>query len=167
MMKKIFISLILILVTCTIVHAQTGWVDYKVDNRVSVKLPSQPQIKQGYPYAKDKDSSVYIVIAIDFVKATGIDSTQLLPLEGNPDFGNSLKTGMLGQMPGSTLGDVKIGKWNGHYTYKVDGGNESKKVKEFTYMIAWGNYMYSLIAIVPDGKSTQGKDDFFASVKAN
>ena len=166
-MKKAFLLLFVIALSTKLTKAQTDWINYKVDDRISVKLPAQPEFKQGGQFVKDKDSSVYIVMAIDFVKVAGVDSVQLGPYEPTPEFGNQLKSGMLGKMPGSTLGDVKIGKWNGHYSYTMEGGNETKKVRIYVNMVCWGNIMYALMNIVPEQNSTKGRDYFFASLKAN
>jgi hypothetical protein len=166
-MKKAFLLLFIIVLSTKLTKAQTDWINYKVDDKVSVQLPAQPQFKQGGQYVKDKDSSVYIVMAIDFVKVAGVDSVQLAPYEPTPEFANQLKTGILSKMSGSTLGDVKIGKWNGHYSYAMEGGNEAKKLKIYVNMVCWGNTMYALMNIVPEQNSTKGRDYFFASLKAN
>jgi hypothetical protein len=70
-------------------------------------------------------------------------------------------------MQGYTMGDVKIGKWNNYYCYNIDGANTATKVKSFTFMVIIGNYLYSISAVMPDNKSAQPKDDFFASLKLN
>lgn len=166
-MKKALLIFIAIILLTKLANAQTNWIDYKIDNRVSVKMPEQPQFKNGGLSAKDKDSSVYIVVVVDFVKTAGVDSTQLAPYEPTPDFANGLKNGMLGKMPGATMGDVKIAKWNGHYCYTVEGGYADRKLKVYAYMVCWGSTMYGLMSIIPEQNSTTSKDDFFASLKAN
>ncbi|MDF2432537.1 MAG: hypothetical protein JWP44_2168, partial [Mucilaginibacter sp.] len=80
---------------------------------------------------------------------------------------DGLKTGMLSKMPGAALGDVKIDKWKGNYTYSVDGENAEKKLKLYAYMVIIGNKMYGLVVLVPNGKSSKGKDDFFNSLAYN
>lgn len=165
MKKTLFLS-IFICSFIRVASAQTTWIDYKVDEKISVKLPVQPKTIQGNVYATDKDSSMYIIAIIDFLKVTGVDSVAMAPMEPTPQFGDQLKTGMLSQMPGYTLGDVKIYKWHGHYTYKGEGSNAGKKLKTYVYMICWGNTMYSLMVIAPEKNPIKGKDDFFASLKA-
>jgi hypothetical protein len=166
-MKKIFLLLITTILALNIVHAQTGWINYKIDNKFSVKLPSQPNDVQGSQIVQDKDSLVYVITVVDFVKAAGIDSATLVPMAPTQDFANSIKTGMLGQMPGFTLGDINIGKWNQLVSYHIEGENTEKRIKTFSFMILQGSHFYSLTTIVPYGKDSKSKDDFFASLVSN
>ncbi|MFI5138988.1 MAG: hypothetical protein ACHQIM_14285, partial [Sphingobacteriales bacterium] len=166
-MKKIFLLLITTILTLNIVHAQTGWINYKIDNKFSVKLPSQPGDVQGSHIARGKDSVVYIITEVDFVKVAGIDSATLVPMAPTQDFANSIKTGMLGQMPGFTLGDINVGKWNQLVSYHVEGENTEKRIKTFSFMIVQGSHFYSLTTIVPYGKDTKSKDVFFESLVLN
>src|SRR5260221_6343614 len=113
-MKKIFFFLIALTAINT-VHAQSEWVSYKIDNKLSVKVPSQPMITDDYSVmAQSKDSLFCIISVIDLKKIAGIDSAALASLAPTSSFSTHIKTGMLGKMQGFTLGDFKISKWKGY-----------------------------------------------------
>jgi len=167
-MKKLCLLFFTALITITAGHAQNGWVDYKFDNKLSVKLPAQPQkYGQNSQRASTKDSTVCIVTLVDLKAATQLDSAAMVALLPTADFAAGLKSSMLGQMAGFTLGDVKIGKWNGNYSYTIEGGNASRKLKTYTFMVVIGNNLYALNCLVPDGNNIKDKDNFFASFKFN
>jgi hypothetical protein len=164
-MKKPFLLLIAAIMAASFAHAQNAWVTYKIDNRLSVKVPDQPkEINGGATMSMDNDSLIYLTILVDFVKSANIDSTALAPLLPTQEFADGLKTGMLSKMEGSTLGDVKIGKWNNYYCYNIEGENADKKLKLYTFLVVIGNNLYGLMVLVPDTKSSKGKDDFFNSL---
>src|ERR1700761_3041696 len=103
-MKKIQLLLIITLISVTATYAQAGWVDYKVDNKISVKLPSEPKnVQEGTVIGMAKDSTVCVVTLVDFQKTAQLDSAALVPLLGTQEFADGIKTGMLGEMPGFTL----------------------------------------------------------------
>lgn len=167
-MKKILLSLCFPFILLSFARAQSDWISYKIDSRLSVKVPSTPTASDEYSViAQGKDSLVCVITKIDMQKVAGLDSAALAGLAPADDFANSLKTGMQQKMEGFTLGDVKTGKWNNYYSYMIEGSNAGTKVKSFTFMIIISNYLYSISVVMPDGKSTQPKDDFFASLKLN
>ncbi|WP_426669250.1 hypothetical protein ACPPVU_23880 [Mucilaginibacter sp. McL0603] len=164
-MKKIIWLFIITFVCVTIVYAQDGWVSHKADNRISVKFPNEPkEVAAGTFIAHDKDSVGYAFTVIDFVAVAGIDSVALAPMKDTPEFAAQLKQGMGSSLPGVTLDDFTIGKWKGFSSYTTKGVNSAQKTKMYTFMVLIGNKLYSLSAIVPDGISTKGRDDFFASL---
>jgi hypothetical protein len=167
MKKKLFL-LVAAIFLFTFTHAQGTWVNYKIDDKISVKLPSEPQqIQEGTTMTKDKDSVIYLTILVDFVKVAKIDSAGLAPYLATQQFADGLKTGMLSKMPGSTMDDVKIGKWKNYYSYTIEGGNAEKKLKLYTYMVIIGSKMYGLMCIVPVGIGPANKDNFFSSLAIN
>jgi hypothetical protein len=166
-MKKILLLLFTTILAVNLVHAQSDWINYKIDNKLSVKVPVQPNDMQGSQIATDKDNLVYVITVVDFVKVAGIDSATLAPMAPTQEFANSIKTGMLGQMPGFTLGDITIGKWHGLNCYHVEGENVERKVKTYSFMVIVGSQFYSLSTIVPYDKSNKPKDDFFDSLVLN
>jgi hypothetical protein len=167
-MKRIYLVLVATIITINIACAQSGWIDYRIDNKLSVKLPAKPQsINKSSIKAVTKDSLICIVTKVDFFTTVQMDSTILAPLLPTQEFADELRTGMRGQMAGFTLGDIKIGKWKGYYCYTIEGGNASKKSKLYTFMVIIGSNMYGLSAMMPDKKSTKDKDDFFSSLVIN
>lgn len=167
-MKKLYVLFFTALITIVAAHAQTGWVNYKFDNKLSVKLPAQPQkYGQNSQKASTKDSTVCIVTLIDLKATTHLDSAALVALLPTPEFAAGLKNSMLGQMAGFTLGDMQIGKWNGNYSYTMEGSNAAKKLKTYTFMVIIGNNLYALNCLVPDGNNIKDKENFFASFKLN
>lgn len=166
-MKKIYLLLATIILT-NFCFAQTGWIDYKVDNRISAKLPTAPKdLLPGTVMSLTADSTVCIVTKVDFKVAAGLDSATLAPMLDQKEFTDGLRNGMEGQMKGFTLSDVKTGTLHGWHTFSLDGVNEDQKLKSYTYMVVIGQYMYSFTALVKDGRDTIHRDELFASVKVN
>jgi len=167
-MKKLCLLLFTAIIVLTAAHAQTGWVNYKFDSKLSVKLPAQPQkYGQNSQKASTKDSTQCIVTLIDLKASAQLDSAALVPLLPTAEFASALKGSLLGQREGFALGEVTIGKWNGHYSYTFEGTNATKKLKTYTFMVVIGNNLYALNCFVPDGNSIKDKDNFFASLKLN
>ncbi len=165
-MKKIFTLVIAAMLTVTFAKAQTGWVNHKGDERISVKFPAEPAERiPGSFMAAEKDSSVaYVFTIVDFVKVAGIDSTALAPIKNSPEFASQLKTGMSGSLPGVQLEDFKIGTWKGFTSYTGSGVDaQLKKYDMFMFII--GNKLYSLSTVTRNGGSLEGRDKFWGSIQ--
>jgi hypothetical protein len=164
-MKKILTLVIAALLTVTIAHAQAGWVSHKADNRISLKFPTEPkEVVAGTFASRGADSVSYIFTMVDFVAVANIDSVTLKPMQDSPEFAAQLKQGIGSSLPNVTLDDFKIGKWKGHTSYTTTGVSATQKSKYYMFMVLIGNNMYSLSTVVPDGVSTKGRDDYFASL---
>src|ERR1700744_642124 len=147
-MKKILNLISVLLFTVTTIHAQTGWVDHKADNRISVKFPTLPQeVVAGTFASRDKDSLSYVLTVVDFVAVANIDSTALAPMKDKPEFTAQLKQGVGSSLPNVALDDFKISKWKGFTSYTTTGVNSKEKSKIYMFMILIGNKMYSLSTI--------------------
>jgi hypothetical protein len=167
-MKKLILLTIATALLINIAQAQTAWVNYKIDNRLSVKMPAEPaKLDENSFYVRTKDTCIYIVAKLDMQKLAGLDSAMLTTQSTTSAFANSFKTGMAGQMPGSELGEVVIGKWHDYTSYNINGINASKKLKIYTFMLFVGDKAYSLMAILPETKNTSGKDYYFSSLVMN
>ena len=167
-MKKIYLLLTAIVFFSNFSFAQTSWVDYKIDSRVSAKLPTVPkELLPGTVMSLTTDSTVCIVTKVDFKAAAGLDSAALAPMLDQKEFTDGLRNGMEGQMKGFTLSDVKTGTFHGWHTFSLDGINEGQKLKSYTYMVIIGQYMYSFTALLKDGGDTKNRDELFASIKVN
>jgi len=148
----------------TFASAQTGWVDHKGDNRISVKFPSDPkEVTPGSFAVSDKDSVVYIFTIVDFVQVAGIDSTTLAPMKNTPEFAAQLKTGINQGLPNVTFDDFKIGTWKGFTSYTSIGVDPDKK-KYHMFMVLIGNKMYSFSTVGADSAGMQGHDSFINSI---
>jgi hypothetical protein len=164
-MKRTIWLFIITFVCVTFVYAQDGWVSHKADNRISVKFPGEPKVVIAGTFAThDKDSLGYALTVIDFVAVAGIDSVTLAPLKDTPQFAAQLKQGMGSSLPGVVLDDFTIGKWKGFTSYTTAGVSSTQKTKMYMFMVLIGNKMYSLSTVVPDGKSSKGRDNFFSSL---
>ncbi|HTI59740.1 hypothetical protein [Mucilaginibacter sp.] len=168
-MKKTFLLITALLLTACLANAQSQWINYKIDDKVSANLPVQPtRADEHSVFAKGSDSVIYVVATVDFSKLEGhLDSAQLAEMAPTTEFTDELKAGMLSEMPGSTLGDVTAGKWHGYNTFTMEGGNAAGKLKLYVYMVIIGTNMYSLMVVSPEGRDTKGKDVFFASLALN
>jgi hypothetical protein len=164
-MKKTIGLFIITFVCVTIGYAQDGWVSHKADNRISVKFPGEPkEVIAGTFATHDKDSLGYALTVVDFVTVAGIDSVTLAPMKDTPEFAAQLKQGMGSSLPGVALDDFTIGKWKGFTSYTTTGVSSTQKTKMYMFMVLIGNKMYSLSTVVPDGRSTKGRDNFFSSL---
>lgn len=167
-MKNVFVCFCFVFFIATTVAAQSDWIDYKIDNKLTIKVPSQPTTADDYSVvATGKDSLVCVITKIDMQQVSGLDSAALADLAPTTDFISSIKSGMGEKMKGYTLGNVRTSKWNGHFAYYVDGTNDAEKVKSFSFLLIIGDNLYSFSAVMPDDQSTQPKDDFFSSLKLN
>ncbi|WP_295671558.1 hypothetical protein [uncultured Mucilaginibacter sp.] len=167
-MKKIVLLFVAAILMINLAHGQSAWVNYKIDNKLSVKMPAEPKpIDEHTKMAMDKDSSYFLIAVVDFIKVAGIDSAQVAAYAPTQEFANGIKTGMLKELPGLSLGDVKIDKWNGYYCYHIEGGTTEKKIKFFTFDVIIDSKMYGLTVLSRDDKSLQGKDDYFNSLVIN
>jgi hypothetical protein len=164
-MKKIISMVILTVVSVTFTFAQTAWITHKADNRISVKFPGEPkEVIAGTFAMRDKDSVAYVFTVVDFVAVAGIDSTALAPMQDSPEFASQLKTGITSSLPGVAIDDFKVGKWKGHSSYTTSGVNTKDKSKMYMFMVLIGNKLYSLSAVIPEGKAITSRDEYFASL---
>ena len=167
-MKKLYLALMISIMAINIAAAQTGWITYKIDERLSAKIPAQAQIiGKGSIKSVSKDSVVCIISKIDFLSTVQMDSIILAPLLPTQEFANELRSGMRGQMEGFTLGNVKIDRYKGYYSYSLEGTNPTKKSRLYTYMLIVGNNLYAFSTLVPENKSLKVKDIFFSSLILN
>ena len=160
-MKKALFTFITIILTLNLAHAQAGWVSYKVDDKLSVKLPAEPTDINGGLVAHTPDS---LICYISIIEA---DSAALAKMILAPDFSNGLKNAMIGTQQGLTLGDMKAGKWNGYNCYNVDGANAPNRLKVSFYFIIIGGKIYAFGAMMPENHDINEKNIYFSTLKLN
>jgi len=167
-MKKLFVLLITAFLASNFAFAQSAWVNYKIDNKLSTRLPAQPKtLNENSVYALDKDSLVYIVTVIDLQKVAELDSAALVPLAPTTDFANKIKEGVEQKMHGFNMGDIRVGKWKDYTSYKLAGDNDETQVNSFTFMVIIGSKLYALMTLTPENKTGKGKNSFYSSLKFN
>jgi hypothetical protein len=163
-MKRTLSLVMACMLAITFASAQTGWVDHKADERISVKFPAEPaEVVAGTFAAKDKDDIAYVLTVVDFVAVANVDSVALAPIKNTPEFTAQLKVGMGQSLPDVTFEDFKITTWKGFSSYTSTGVDSKKQVYDM-FMVLIGNKLYSLSTIRPDGSATTGRDDFFKSI---
>ena len=167
-MRKLFVLLITAFLASNFASAQSSWVTYKIDNKLSTRLPTLPKtLNENSVYALDKDSLVYIVTVVDLLKVAELDSAALVPLAPTADFANKIKQGVEQKMHGFNMGDIKVGKWKDYTSYKLEGGNDAKQLNSFTFMVIIGSKLYALMTLTPENKTGKGKNAFYSSLKFN
>ncbi len=167
-MKKICLLLFATMLTISIAYAQSGWINYKIDNKVSVKLPAQPKTIDVYNvFARDSNNLVYIVGCVDLLKTDGTDSAKLVSIASTPEYATITRSKLAESMPGFELGNIKTGVWKTHTCFNLEGVYTATKAKVYMFMFIIGSQLYGLTVIVPENKSPQGKDDFVASTVLN
>jgi len=165
---KLFLFLIAVIWGTSVAKAQSGWIDYRIDNRLSVKLPKQPiTLNEHSVYVKDQDTTIYVITTVDMLKTDGLDSSKLALVAPTTQFANQIKNSLQNEMKGSTLSDVTLDKWNGYTSYNIDGNNSSKKTKFYSLTVVIGTNLYGLMIIQHENHNNVNKDDFFGSLKLN
>src|SRR5476651_989974 len=160
-MKKLLLLVAMAMLSVTSIYAQSGWVTYKADDRISVKFPIAPKdLQPGTVMAAPDSTSIFILTVVDFTQF-GLDSVALAPMKNSTEFTGQIKTGMLQSLPGVELADFKIATWKGFTTYTTSGSDTKKKNYDI-YMVLVGNKMYSLTNVRSGGVPVKGRDDFFA-----
>ncbi len=167
-MKKSCLLLITCILTATLAFGQNGPINYKIDNHVSLKLPSQPQtIDASNVMATDSNHLAYVVGLVDLVKTDGTDSAKLASIATTPEYIKLFRDNLVGAMPGFVMGDVKLGTWQNHTSYTLEGTYTRTNAKVYMFLFIIGSNLYSITALVPENQSPKGKDDLLASIVAN
>jgi hypothetical protein len=163
-MKNILNLIALLLLTSVITKAQSSWVDYKVDNHVSVKFPSKPaEIQPGTVGVVTADSVACRITLIDVQKVANLDSAKLASMKENPVFIDQLRAGMQRTAKGAELQPFKLGTWKGLTSYTSSGtGTANTQYKLF--MVVYGTTIYSLSAKTPAKVDSKTADSFFDSM---
>src|SRR3569623_378424 len=101
-MKNLILTLICTIILLNFAHAQTDdWINYKIDEKLSVKLPARPtNISRGIE-AQSKDS---LICFVGLIAET--DSAKLAEMVLTPDFTSGLKAAMAEGQEGVVLGDM-------------------------------------------------------------
>jgi len=160
----------------TLVRAQEGWVTHKVDERVSIKFPNEPQKINGGAFVSiGKDSVVYFSMSItmklfDDLDITKADSSQIAEYFRKPESSDRVKSIITRGFPNSEIKDLKIETWNGLTHYTLSGVNSVSKARIYASVFIGANKdmtVYIQFVSVPNNASLKGKDDFFSSIALN
>ena len=147
--------------------AQEKWVSKKLDEKLSVRFPSEPEkiTKNGNEsfITKEKDSVTYGAGLIDMNVIAKMDSATLAPMKENPIFAEKLVAGIALQKPNYKFGAVKIGSWNSLTTYNVSGFEETTKNTIYLQIIFIESKLYTLACRIPANLTTKKKELFFNS----
>jgi hypothetical protein len=165
---KLFIFLIAIIFGTGMAKAQVGWIDYKIDSKLSVKLPKQPiKLNEHSVYVKDQDSTIYVISSVDMLKTDGLDSLKVQSLAPTAEFANQIRNSLQKQMKASALSSVNINKWNGYTSYSIDGYNPTKETRLYSLTVIIGTNLYGLMIILHSNQNNINKENFFSSLKLN
>lgn len=149
-MKKAFLLLFVIALSTKLTKAQTDWKSYKIDDKISIKLPIEPERKDEKNLSVvTKDSSAYFITIIDM----GVDTAKASEIINKPDFAEGLKNAMLEKNPGFTVSEMKRGSWKNYHIFHAEGANTLSHLKVYFYMLSIGSRLYLMGDIVPDNKS--------------
>src|ERR1700753_378413 len=95
-MKTVFICacFILFIVNCS--FAQSDWIGYKIDSKLSIEVPAEPEKADEYSVgATGKDSLVCAITKIEMQKVSAVASATLVEIAPPRDFAEVIKSGML------------------------------------------------------------------------
>ncbi len=167
---RLLLFSIAVILGSSVAKAQNGWIIYKIDNKLSVKLPKQPtQSNEHSFYVKDasaKDTATYVITDVDFLRTDGMDSTQLATVAPTYGFANNLRNRLQEQTKRFTLGPVMVNKWNNYICYYMVGISSSKKTMLYAFSVIIGTKLYGLIKISHENFDMKN-DYFFSSLALN
>jgi hypothetical protein len=169
MIKNLTIALLL-LFSSIIAQAQTNWINYKVDNKISVKFPSKPtQMSHDILISSNKDSTAEFTMSmIDIAKIAHIDSAGIAKNLGNPDIMKNMADFINEQHRYSKLKDFKIGNWNGFTTYTSMAVGANPRNKYYNILMLFiGTKMYTFEVVLAATADSNIKDDYFSSISLN
>ena len=167
-MKKTLLFLITGVLAITVAHAQSNWIDYKIDAKVSVKIPAAPRTIDDFNVmSTDSNKTVYVIGLVDLLKSEGTDSLTLITKSRTVEYANKMRDELVKSMPGFQLGQIVTGIWKDYTCYHMEGVYTPKNAKVYMFLFIVGSKLYSLTALVPENVSNQGKDAFYASAVVN
>ncbi|MEO7212529.1 hypothetical protein [Mucilaginibacter sp.] len=168
-MKKTYYLLLFVLLLSTTLKSQTRWVTIKLDERLSVKFPSEPQktAKNGIDIytLRAADSVGYSANVIDYKVVAHLDSAALAPMKDKQEFADQLRAGLASVKTNYTFGDIEIGQWKTYTTYSLSASEKTNKNTLLIHMVLIGSKMYSLSCRVPANMVTKASEVFFGSVE--
>jgi len=165
-MKKTAIALLLIF-NSIVAAAQTDWVDFKIDNKLSIKFPSKPtQEIDGTLISVTKDSTAFMsAIILDLAQIAHVDSATLAQSKENPEFVAGLRNFLNSKNQVVKLDEFKLGKWHGFTSYSSSGVAADIRNKYYSvYMLFIGTKLYWFNVILSATADSKNKDYYFSSV---
>lgn len=146
-MKKICLVLVIALVSVMSVKAQTNWINRKIDEKISVKFPSEPtEAGPGSLMAINTSKSLLCIVTVVDFKTLGLDERTLDSLKNTPEFTEQVIEGLRNSMSNVKLADLTVGKWNGFTSYTTNGTDATGKVYNMLMIIIAGK-MYSATSV--------------------
>lgn len=168
-MKKLYYLPLFVLMLAASAKAQTNWVTKKLDEKLSVKFPVEPQVvkKNGFDsyLAKGNDSVKYSTTVMDYQVVVHLDSATLAPMKDTQIFADQLGKGIASKKPNYTFGGVTIGKWNTYTTYTMSASENTNKSTLLMRMILIGSKMYALSCLIPANLVTKNNEVFLGSTE--
>jgi hypothetical protein len=149
-MKKVFLILLVIVLATKLTKAQTDCKSYKVDDKISIKLPMEPVRKDiNDMTVLTKDSSAFFVTILD----AGVDSAKTSEIINKPGFADALKKAIVDKMPGFTVGEMTRSSWKSYTVFRAEGIDSSKNLKLYFCMLSIGIRLYFMGNVVPEKSS--------------
>jgi hypothetical protein len=152
------------------VQAQTKWINYNIDDKISVKFPSPPNKESdGTLLSLSKDSTAIMsLIILDLAQIANIDSATLAQSKENPEFVAGLRNLMNSKSHFVQLDEFKLGKWHGFTSYSSSGIATDTRNKYYNvYMLFIGTKLYLFNAILSATADSKIKDYYFSSIILN
>ena len=168
-MKKTYYLMLCLLILSAAGKAQNNWITKKLDNKLTVKFPVEPETvtKNGIDsyLAKGNDSVKYSTTLVDYKLIARLDSAALAPVKDAKPFADQLRMGIVSAKTNYTFGTITIGKWDTYTTYNLTATENTTKGTLLMRMILIGSKMYTLSCLIPANIVTQNNQVFFNSVE--
>ena len=168
-MKKYCFVLLFVLTISAGANAQTAWVTTKIDNKISVKFPVEPQkinkpTGDVYVY-KAPDSLTYSAAMLDMNIVAHLDSARIAQVKDMQQFADQMVRGVASAKKNYTFGEVTIGQWKTYTCYNFSAKENTNSNTLLMQMILIGSKIYTLSCRVPAGMVTKNNDVFFSSIE--
>jgi hypothetical protein len=168
-MKKTYYLILFVLMFAASAKGQTDWVTKKLDEKLSVKFPAEPQVvtRNGIDsyVAKGNDSVKYSTTILDYQVVLHLDSAALAPFKDTQVFADQLGKGIASKKTNYTFGGVTMGKWNSYTTYSMSASENTTKSTLLMRMILIGSKMYTLACLIPVNLVTKNNEVFWDSAQ--
>jgi hypothetical protein len=165
-MKKVLLFLFATGMALNAVNAQSTWIDYSVDAKISLKVPFKPVKADPYSVvARAFDSTLFVIRKVDMKVAAGLDSAALAQLAPTKQFRDDLKNSIMQSLKGFTFGDVITSTWHGYYSYYIAADNPQTRQMWYTFIVLIGDYQYGFIVRINEGRDPKLKDYFLHSIR--
>lgn len=164
MLKKSILILFLSVLSIY-VNAQEGWFKQKINEKVTVNFPAEPQKLSDSNYGiKDKDDVIFLVSFVDLLGPSGLSLEEFNKNVVLQSWANDFMAGLAPTLSKYVFKSAIISTLKGYTTYYITGRDDTNKSTIYMNIFFVNGISYSITSIVPDGKNTKNTDIFLTNI---